>query len=86
MDKKLDKLEAKLDKLDERLDQISTTLAVNTASLVEHIKRTNKLEERTEYNEKHVLFINNLFKIGGSVAGLAAFLLAVLEIIRIVKQ
>ncbi len=55
-----DKMERRLDKVDSALDDLSKTSAVNTAqleentkSLVEHIKRTNLLEdEQREFRIK----------------------------------
>lgn len=55
-----DKVERRLDKVDSALDELSKTSAVNTAqleentkSLVEHIKRTNLLEdEQREFRVK----------------------------------
>jgi hypothetical protein len=35
----LSKIDAKLDKIQEDISDVKTTMAVNTASLVEHIKR-----------------------------------------------
>ena len=43
-----DRLENKIDKVQETLASIDKTLAVNTESLVTHIKRTNLLESRLE--------------------------------------
>lgn len=50
----MEKLENKVDKLDERLDGISIVLERNTASLEEHMKRSDMLEtyvKKIEENE-----------------------------------
>lgn len=55
MEKKLDKLESKIDKLDEKLDNIDRTLAINTTSLSEHMKRTALLEKHVNDLPKKAL-------------------------------
>lgn len=68
-EKRFTRLDDKIDKLDEKVDQVNLTLAkieitlgVNTQSLVEHIKRTNLLEEKLEPVEKHVTNVNVIGK------------------------
>ena len=63
------RLEDKLEKLDERLDTISTTLAVNTQSLKEHMKRTEMLESELKPVKAHVQLMNALAKVGVAAIG-----------------
>jgi uncharacterized ion transporter superfamily protein YfcC len=60
--KKLDRLEDKVDKIQESLASIDKTLAVNTESLIVHIKRTNILEANLKPVEKHVERVNGIVK------------------------
>ncbi len=66
-------LRDKLERMDERLDGMSQTLARNTVSLEEHVKRTNLLESDVKPIKAHVMLVNTLAKIGsGGVAILVA--------------
>lgn len=67
-----ERIEDKIDKLADKLANIDKTLAVNTSSLVEHVRRTNLLEERVEPLEKDVTMIHGALKFIGVVATLAA--------------
>lgn len=42
----MERIHTKLDRIEDRLDKIEVTLAVNTQSLQEHMKRTQILEEQ----------------------------------------
>lgn len=42
------RIDAKLDKIQEEIAAINTTLAVNTAHLGEHMRRTDALERRVD--------------------------------------
>jgi chromosome segregation ATPase len=53
-DRAHDSLHSKLDKLDCRMDQYNETLIRNTASLDEHIRRTDLLEKKVESIEGDV--------------------------------
>lgn len=81
VEKKLDAVEEKLDKITEHLSSIDVTLAVNTASLVEHVKRTNLLEAELKPVSKHVVMMESAFKIIGVVGSAAAFILGCLKLI-----
>jgi hypothetical protein len=78
---KIDAVDEKLDKIVERLGSIDTTLAVNTASLVEHVKRTNLLEAELKPVSKHVVMMETIFKVIGVVGSVAAFILGVAKIL-----
>lgn len=59
-----------LEKIQEQLDSIDKTLAVNTSSLKEHIRRTEILEDEIRPVKVHVQVVNTLAKI--FAAGVAA--------------
>jgi hypothetical protein len=67
----------KLDKIDERLDTISITMERNTASLDEHIRRTEIIEQELKPVKDHVNLVNASAKIGSA---LLALLLALKEL------
>lgn len=46
MSKRLDKLEEKVDHIQQNMAEINKTLAVNTESLIHHVKRTDLLEAK----------------------------------------
>ena len=52
----------KLDEIVKSIHNIDKTLAVNTAQLTEHIKRTNLLEARMEKVDTHVNMVNGIVK------------------------
>jgi chromosome segregation ATPase len=64
------RIEDKLDKLDERLDAMSTTLAVNTESLKEHMKRTAIIEQELKPVKAHVQLMNALAKVSIAAVGI----------------
>jgi hypothetical protein len=68
------KLEKRLERLDERLDTIAVTLARNTSSLEEHIRRTEILEQDFKPVKSHVTLMNNAAKVSSAL--LAAILAA----------
>lgn len=55
-------LRGKLDLLEEHVSDIKVTLAVNTASLVDHMARTKQLEDRVEPLEKHAAMFSGVLK------------------------
>jgi hypothetical protein len=66
------RLASVVDRLDTRLDSIDLTLARNTASLEEHVRRTNTLEQIILETKKeiapiqdHVKFMRTLAYVGG---------------------
>lgn len=76
----LGRIDSKLDRIDSRLDDQGKTLALQNASLDEHVRRTNMLEEKIdkdvpekvkeEIRVQRNKLLFNTFKIGGAVAGL----------------
>jgi hypothetical protein len=68
----MDRYEEKLDKITEQISEINITLARNTVSLEEHIKRTNILENKLEPVEKHVVMVNGVIKFLLGLAALSA--------------
>lgn len=68
----LNRIIDKLDKLDERLDAVDTTLVRNTASLEEHVRRTNLLEQDMRPIKAHVQLVNTGSKV---IVGLGSTLL-----------
>lgn len=52
MDKRLDRLDDKLDKLTEQSAANAVKLAENTSSLIDHMRRTELLEEQLNKHEK----------------------------------
>lgn len=63
------KLDEKLDKIDGRLDALTVNLAENTASLKEHMRRTELLENQVKPIEAHVHLMNNAAKVASVLLG-----------------
>ena len=83
---RFDKLDTVLDKIDDRLNSIDITLAKQSTSLQEHIRRTELAEEniellRTEIKplSQHVVTINSLAKIISVLAAIAVIARLFLE-------
>jgi len=74
-----DKVDSKLERLDERLDSIDKHLAVYNQQLIEHIRRTELLENELKPIKKHVDVVTVLLKL---VPAVAAFALTVIGIIK----
>lgn len=77
IDYKLGELSAKVDLQGAALSRMEATLDRNTASLTEHMKRTDlaeqnlaHLRETIQPIEDHVKFIRSLMKLGTWLAGL----------------
>lgn len=79
----LDRLHAKLDKVVESIHSIDKTLAVNTASLEEHVKRTNLLQTKVEALDDKVKSVKTGYKVVmwiiGAIAAVATFFKNILE-------
>jgi prefoldin subunit 5 len=73
MNEQLNRLEAKIDKITDKLHAVDVTLATNTSSLVEHVKRCDLLEEKMVPVEKHVWMVNGALKL----IGLASILVGI---------
>lgn len=75
--KALEKLDVRMEGMDSRLDNIDVTMAANTESLVDHIRRTTNLEERLENDiEPAVKFYNGLIFVGKGI-GIIALLVSI---------
>lgn len=55
-------LREKLEDLDQHLGDIKVTLALNTASLQEHVRRSEMLEARVKPLEEHVVRFSGVIK------------------------
>ena len=81
-----ERLECKIDTISEKINDINLTLAKQHLSLVEHIKRTDILEERVApLAEQHIKSLGRL-EILGWIGGLLASAAAIAEIIRYFKD
>ncbi len=80
MDSKLNKIETKIDTISSKMHSIDITLERNTASLEEHVRRTNILETKVEHVDSHVKMMNGALKLIGILA-LVAGLLKTLNLI-----
>lgn len=76
----LEHLLNKIDNIDSRIDNIDKTMAVNTASLEEHVKRTNILEKKLEPVEDHVKLMNAVAKL----IALTSTVLGVLKLLSVI--
>ncbi len=72
-----DRVHDKLDKVVESISEINVTLAKQSVSLEEHIKRSNMLEAKMVPVEKHVAMVNGALKF----IGLLGILAGILEVI-----
>jgi len=79
-DSHLSDVKGTLNRMDERLDKIDVTSAAQGATLEEHVRRTNLLEEKIEVDKKivesklepiqaHVTQVKIFMKIAGLVLG-----------------
>jgi tetrahydromethanopterin S-methyltransferase subunit B len=80
----VDRIYTLLEKLDGRVDSIDVTLARNTTTLEEHIKRTALLEADMKPIKAHVHLMNTLAKVGSALLALilAAEKLGLLNTLR----
>lgn len=99
MDHRLQNIEARLEKIESKQDQIleeiTNTRIVNernTTSLVEHIKRSDMLEEeltiiRSEMKpiEKHVAMVSGALKLLGILSLFASITVAMINIVKLLN-
>ena len=78
----LDRIFNKIDKIDERLSNIDTTLAKQSTSLDEHIRRTNILEEEIRPIKKHIYLVEAVFKIIGVTSLLVSIFVGLSRFIK----
>jgi len=77
MDKnRLDRLEDKIDNIRAHIEVINVTMTRNTASLEEHMRRTDALEKKLKPVETHVERINGIVKFLLFCSGVAALIKA----------
>jgi archaellum component FlaC len=89
MDERIERIENKLNKIDHTLTKIEVTLAVNTKSLEEHMRRSDALEKMIDRVEtdlspvkKHV---SNLQFIGRALPWLVGLLIGLGTILKFKK-
>lgn len=76
---KLDRVLDKLDKLDERLDSVDKTLVKQEASLSEHIRRTELLEDDLKPVKAHVAQVNGAMKFIGLLSLVLGIIAAIAQ-------
>lgn len=79
----------RLDRIEERLLSIDRTLAVNTTSLQDHIRRTELLEKGMDVLvselkpvQRHVTQVETVLKVLGAIAAIIGTLAAVAKILE----
>lgn len=77
IESKVDRLDSKVDRLDERVDSIDRTLAVNTESLREHMRRTALIEDDIKPIKKHVAMLEGGLKLVGIVSLVIGLLIGI---------
>lgn len=70
----MDWLKDELEKLSEKQDRMNETLIRNTATLEEHVRRTNLLEAEIKPIKRHVDVVQGAGKFTVAIAGLVATL------------
>lgn len=82
-------IRTKVDKSDERLDSIDLTLVRQEATLVEHVRRSDLLEKKTDLIEldlkplqSHVIMVNGVFKFLGLLATIVAIIVGIIEVVK----
>ena len=76
----MDEINKKLDKIVEKQSEMNATLAVNTASLVDHMQRTRNLEDRVDDTESWIDSVKGAHKLLVLIAlvgGIAATLIKI---------
>lgn len=74
-----------LEKVQEDVTEIKIIMARNTASLEEHVRRTNLLESKVGHVEDHVVFVQRLTKLVPWSLGIVVSLLAILTYLKIIQ-
>lgn len=76
----LERIFDKIDKISEDIYEINISLAKNTISLEEHIRRTNLLEEEIKPVKAHVNLVESIFKIIGFLSIISGIVVAIYEV------
>lgn len=91
-DKKLDIISEKIDNLDIKLNDIDKTLAVNTQSLQEHMRRTQLAEQSIEKLadqivpvQAHINKVNGMLMFIGLSASIAGTIAAIVKVIEFIN-
>lgn len=89
MERQFDRIDNKLDQLGSKIEDINVTLAVNTKSLQEHMRRTEiaeahliELENRIMPITLHVERVRGVFWFISAIAGAVTVIAAVVELIK----
>lgn len=80
-ERKSDTIIKRLDCIDEKLKSIDITLAVNTQSLKDHMRRTELLEDEVEKNKKHRHRINGALALFGAVSVAGGIVVALVRLL-----
>lgn len=80
---RLSKIDVKVDKLDDRIASIDRTLAVNTESLVQHMRRTALLEDDLKPVKKHVNRLDGAMKTFAFISLVVAILAGIMRVLGI---
>jgi hypothetical protein len=80
------RIENKLDKISDQISEINVILASQHVSLVEHIRRTNILEDKIVPLEEKLIESKGLMKLGGILGGLLAAAVALAELIGYLRS
>lgn len=97
---KLSSVELKVDKMQEDVSEIKITLAVNTASLQQHMEQTKINREEVKLTQEsleilktelkpihdHVLKVNFIVTIMGAIGAVAAFLYTIVQIAEFIGR
>lgn len=77
----LDRIESKLDRLDERVDSVDVTLAAQHATLKEHIRRTEALENQIEPLRRQSAMVAGAIKIAVWAGGIAGTVVTAIQLL-----
>lgn len=80
-DKMTDRILKKLDDMDDKINNIDKTLVRNTASLDEHIRRTELLEEAIKPVQEHVSMMKGAAKLIGYISLIVGIAVALAKIV-----
>lgn len=75
----MDRVLDKLDKMDEKIDGIDKTLVRNTASLEEHMRRTELLEAAIKPVQEHVVMVKGVGKAIGYLGVLVGMAIGIIK-------
>lgn len=74
VENKINHIKTQVDEIKSDLTEIKVTMAVNTASLETHIKRTDLLQTMVEEFKDHMLLVNTTIKVVIAFGGFLLFL------------